>query len=61
MTRRSRQLPARLAAEIVTRCARELAAATALVFAALDEMARPLAAADIPAWHAETLARAVWR
>jgi len=24
-------------------------------------VARPLAAADIPPWHAETLARAVWR
>lgn len=24
-------------------------------------VARPLATADIPAWHAETLARAVWR
>ncbi len=45
MNRRTRQLPARLAADVVTRCVRELAAATAIVFAALDEMARPLAAA----------------
>lgn len=45
MSRRSRSLPARLAADVVSRCARELAAATAIVFGALDEMARPLAEA----------------
>lgn len=45
MSRGLRRLPTRLAAEAVARCVRELAAATALVFAALDELARPLAAA----------------
>jgi hypothetical protein len=43
MSRRARSLPARIATDLVARCARELATATAIVFAALDEMGRPLA------------------
>ncbi|MFN8022889.1 MAG: cache domain-containing protein [Acidimicrobiales bacterium] len=45
MSRRTPSLPARLSREVVDRCVDELVAATDAVFAALEQMARPLAAA----------------